>query len=106
MPSPAAAPTALRNDDREPAASGVRPLILDLPTENIAELAVRAQQLGDVIPLWYGEGDLVTPDFVREAAKEALDEGWTFYVPNMRGLPALSDALSAYQSSLHGVPIG
>jgi aspartate aminotransferase len=96
----------LRNEPQDAAANHIRPLIRDLPTENIAELAVRAQQLGDVIPLWYGEGDLVTPAFVREAAKQALDEGRTFYIPTMRGLPALSEALSAYQSALHGVPIG
>jgi aspartate aminotransferase len=96
----------LRNEPQHAAANHIRPLIRDLPTENIAELAVRAQQLGDVIPLWYGEGDLVTPEFVREAAKQALDEGRTFYIPNMRGMPALSEALSAYQSALHGVPIG
>jgi aspartate/methionine/tyrosine aminotransferase len=96
----------LRNEPQNPAAKQIRPLIQDLRTENIAELAVRAQALGDVIPLWYGEGDLVTPEFVRSAAKQALDEGRTFYIPNMRGLPALSEALAAYQSALHGVPIG
>lgn len=103
MPSAA---SLLRNDDRDAAVLGARPLIRDLPTENIAELAVRAQQLGEVIPLWYGEGDLVTPDYVRDAAKAALDAGMTFYIPNMRGLPALSEALAAYQSKLHGVPLG
>ena len=42
---------------------------MDLQTENIAELAVRARSIPDVITLWYGEGDLVTPDFIRDAAK-------------------------------------
>jgi aspartate/methionine/tyrosine aminotransferase len=79
--------------------------VQDLPTENIAELAVRAQQLTGVIPLWYGEGDLVTPAFIRDAAKSALDEGMTFYIPNMRGAPGLTQALSEYQTQLHGVPI-
>jgi len=98
-------PQLLRNapDARDvPAASRVRALVQDLPTENIAELAVRARQLGDVIPLWYGEGDLVTPAFIRDAAKAALDEGLTFYVPDMRGAPALTEALAAYQTRLHG----
>jgi aspartate aminotransferase len=99
-------PHLLRNEPRQPAVTHVRPLVQDLPTENIAELAVRAQQLNGVIPLWYGEGDLVTPDFIRNAAKSALDEGMTFYIPNMRGAPALSEALSEYQTRLHGVPIG
>jgi aspartate aminotransferase len=96
----------LRNEHPHPARTSIRPLIQDLSTENIAGLAVRAQQLSDVIPLWYGEGDLVTPEFIRDAAKSALDEGMTFYIPNMRGLPALSEALADYQTKLHGVPIG
>ena len=57
------------------ARDAVRPQITDLPMENIAEMAVRAQQLGDVIPLWYGEGDMVTPAFIRDAAKAAFDAG-------------------------------
>jgi aspartate aminotransferase len=80
----------------------IRPQIMDLQTENIAELAVRAKAIPDVITLWYGEGDLVTPEFIREAAKAALDAGQTFYVPDMRGLPALTEALSAYLTRLHG----
>jgi len=80
----------------------IRTQIMDLETENIAELAVRAQSLSDVITLWYGEGDLVTPDFIRDAAKASLDAGDTFYVPDMRGLPALTEALSAYLTALHG----
>ena len=51
---------------------GIRAQIRDLHTENIADLAMRARELGDVIPLWYGEGDMVTPAFIRDAAKAAL----------------------------------
>jgi aspartate aminotransferase len=81
---------------------GVRAQIRDLHTENIASLAERAHELGDVIALWYGEGDVVTPAFIRDAAKTALDEGLTFYIPNMRGYGPLNEALSDYQSRLHG----
>jgi aspartate aminotransferase len=88
------------------ARDAVRPQITDLPMENIAEMAVRAQQLGDVIPLWYGEGDVVTPAFIRDAAKAAFDAGMTFYIPNMRGYGPLSEGLAAYQSKLHGRDIG
>lgn len=82
--------------------SGVSASIRDLPSENIADLAFRAASLQDVIPLWYGEGDLVTPSFIRDAAKAALDGGMTFYIPDMKGLPALTQALSDYQSRIHG----
>jgi aspartate/methionine/tyrosine aminotransferase len=84
---------------------GIRAQIRDLRTENIALLAARARELGGVIPLWFGEGDIVTPPFIREAAKQALDKGTTFYIPNMRGHAPLIEALSAYQSDLHGKPI-
>ena len=84
---------------------GIRAQIRDLYTENIANLALRAHELGDVIALWYGEGDMVTPAFIRDAAKAAFDEGLTFYIPNMRGYPPLNDALSDYQSRLHGQPV-
>jgi aspartate/methionine/tyrosine aminotransferase len=80
----------------------IRPQIMDLQMENIAELAMRARAIPDVITLWYGEGDLVTPAFIREAARASLDAGDTFYVPDMRGLPGLTEALSAYQTKLHG----
>jgi aspartate aminotransferase len=84
---------------------GIRAQIRDLRTENIANLAVRARELGDVIALWYGEGDVVTPAFIRDAAKAALDDGLTFYIPDTRGHAPLNEALSEYQSRLHGKAI-
>jgi aspartate aminotransferase len=96
----------IRNTLAASPASHIRPQIQDLVTDNIAELAKRARTLGDVAPLWFGEGDLVTPGFIRDAAKQALDDGRTFYVPSMNGIPALATALSDYQTRLHGRPIG
>ena len=86
---------------------GIRAQIRDLHTETIANLALRARELGDVIALWYGEGDMVTPAFIRDAAKAAFDEGLTFYIPNMRGHGPLNEALSEYQTRIHGqhIPI-
>jgi len=92
------------NTERFPPLKGIRAQVQDLRTENIAQLALKARELGGVIPLWYGEGDIVTPDFIRDAAKAALDGGNTFYIPNMRGLPSLNEALSQYQERLHGRP--
>lgn len=83
-----------------------RPLIRDLDVENIADLATRAQAIPNVMTLWYGEGDVVTPGFIRDAAKASLDAGATFYEPDMRGTPQLVGALSAYQTRLHGREIG
>ncbi len=35
----------------------------------------------DVINLSIGEPDFATPDFVKDAAKKAIDENWTYYTP-------------------------
>ena len=35
----------------------------------------------DVINLSIGEPDFPTPDFIKDAAKKALDENWTYYTP-------------------------
>jgi aspartate/methionine/tyrosine aminotransferase len=53
-----------------------------------------------VLPFWFGEPDEVTPAFIRDAARAALDEGDTFYTHNY-GIPPLREALAAYVSALH-----
>lgn len=53
--------------------------------------------LGDpsIIPLWFGESDLVTPGFIRDAAKDALDKGRTFYTTS-HGIMPLREAIRAF----------
>ncbi len=48
----------------------------------------------DVINLSFGEPDFHTPDFIKEAAKKALDENYTYYTP-VPGYPELRKAISA-----------
>ncbi len=48
-----------------------------------------------------GESDRVTPEFIREAATQALSRGATFYTHNL-GIAPLRDALAGYVGSLHG----
>jgi len=48
-----------------------------------------------LIPLWYGESDLPTPDFIRAAAKRALDDGMTFYTP-ARGVLRLRESIRGW----------
>jgi len=59
-------------------------------------------RIGDptVIPLWFGEGDVVTPAFIREAAKQALDDGFTFY-GHTRGRSELREAVKSYLERLY-----
>ena len=53
------------------------------------ELAAEGHQ---VISLSLGEPDFDTPDHIKEAAKQALDDGYTKYTP-VPGLPELRDAI-------------
>lgn len=47
----------------------------------------------DVISLSVGEPDFNTPDFVKDAAKRAIDENYSFYTP-VAGYPDLLQAIS------------
>ncbi|MCY3575559.1 MAG: pyridoxal phosphate-dependent aminotransferase [Chloroflexota bacterium] len=79
-----------------------RPTVQALQTSLIRKLANAAMHHADVIPLWFGESDTVTPAFIREAAKDAIDEGQTFYQPNL-GIPPLREALAEYMNRLYGI---
>src|SRR5947207_294200 len=83
-------------------ASLSRAIAQDLQETGISEVAMTVFGDRDVVPLWFGEGDLVTPDFVREAAAKGLQAGETFYTWQ-RGLPELRAALSAYTERLYGI---
>lgn len=52
---------------------------------------LRSQGL-DIISLSIGEPDFHTPDFIKDAAKKALDENWTAYPP-ISGYPELKEAI-------------
>ncbi len=81
----------------------IRTAIRDLETSRIAEIS--ALGIGDpaVIPLWYGEGDLPTPDFIGAAATAALNAGHTFYT-HKAGLPELRETIAQYQGGLYARP--
>lgn len=53
-----------------------------------------AAQGHDVISLSLGEPDFVTPTHIINAAKKALDDGYTFYTP-VAGIPELKQAICA-----------
>jgi aspartate/methionine/tyrosine aminotransferase len=86
-------------------ASLSRAVAHDLEETGISEVAMSVFGDPDVVPLWFGEGDLVTPDFVRAAAAEGLRAGETFYTWQ-RGLPPLRAALASYTERLYGIECG
>ena len=56
----------------------------------------------DVINLSVGEPDFFTPDHIKEAAKQAVDNNFSFYSP-VPGYPALRNAICAKLQSENGL---
>ncbi len=83
----------------------IRARIAGLEPQRIVEVSTLGHGDSRVVPLWFGEGDLATPDFISEAAAAALRAGETFYTPK-RGIPELREAIAAYMSDLYRVEIG
>ena len=77
-----------------------RLVVQSLEASRIREVANVGIGRSDVLPFWFGEPDQVTPAFIRDAAKAALDDGDTFYTSNY-GIPPLREAIARYCSRLH-----
>ncbi len=77
-------------------------------TETAFEVLVRARALEakgrSIIHLEIGEPDFDTPRHIVEAAKEALDQGWTHYGPT-QGLPELREAIAEHVSATRGIDV-
>jgi len=77
-----------------------------LGTETAFDMLAKAKALEakgkEVIHLEIGEPDFDTPKNIREAAKKALDEGWTHYGP-APGLPELRAAIAQDAGKLRGL---
>ncbi len=82
--------------------------VADIGTETAFEAAARARAVESsgrhVIHLEIGEPDFDTPAHIREAAKRALDAGWTHYTPSP-GIPELREAIAADASRRKGFPV-
>jgi aspartate aminotransferase len=73
-----------------------------VPHSRIRELAEIAMTMDGVLRLYFGESNLPTPDYIKQAACRAMSEGYTFYTENA-GLPSLRRAIAANYQRLQGV---
>lgn len=73
------------------------------PESGIVAVINYARGREGLIPMWAGEGDLATPEFICAAASASLMAGETFYTWQ-RGLPELRQALADYTARLYGRP--
>ena len=85
--------------------SPIRPAIRDLRPSGITQVTALGLGNPDILPLWFGETDLVTPPFIRQAAVKALEDGRTFYT-NARGILPLREAIRDFHQRTLGADIG
>ena len=71
--------------------------INSLSESQTISMAKKARELGakgiKVINLSFGEPDFQTPQFIKDAAKKAIDDGYSFYTP-VSGYPELRSAIA------------
>jgi aspartate aminotransferase len=71
--------------------------IVSLSESQTIAMAKKARELvaqgRDVINLSFGEPDFQTPQYIKDAAKQAIDDGFTFYTP-VAGYPELRQAIA------------
>ena len=80
----------------------------DLGTETAFEVLARARQLEregrHIIHLQIGEPDFDTPEHIKQAAKDALDKGFTHYGPSA-GQMELREAIARHQTKTQGYTV-
>ena len=83
------------------------PLAQNLSTvapSRIRELSDIAFTMDDVFKLHFGESDMPTPEYIKAAACQAMNEGYTFYSDNA-GLLSLREAIAKKYFELHDVKV-
>ena len=91
-------------DDAMTRKSPIRPAIAALEPSGITKVTALGLGNPDILPLWFGETDLVTPPFIRQAAARALEDGRTFYT-NARGILPLREAIRDFHKRTIGADI-
>jgi len=67
-------------------------------------LAEIAMGMDGVLRLYFGESNLPTPDYIKQAAVRAMQDGFTFYTENA-GLPSLRRAIAENYRRLQSVEL-
>lgn len=79
-----------------------------LGTETAFEVLARARALEaqgrDIVHMEIGEPDFDTPANIIEAAKQALDDGYTHYTP-AAGIPYVRQTVADYVAETRGIPV-
>ena len=83
----------------------LRPAVDNLEGSLIRKVAETNIGRDDLIPLWFGEPDLPTPLYIKDAVVKAIADDHVFYAQN-RGIPELREAIADYSENMIGRQIG
>src|SRR3954462_11847449 len=78
--------------------------VQQVPYSRIRELAENAMAMNGVLKLYFGESNQPTPQYIKEAAIQALADGYTFYTENA-GLPSLRRAVADHYRTMQQVSL-
>ncbi len=87
----------------DPLLRSLRPEAALLPESGISTVVNHSRGKRGLIPLWLGEGDQATPEFIVKAAQDSLAAGETFYT-SLAGVPDLREAIARYMTRHYGQP--
>lgn len=82
------------------AIDGLKSNAIDIAGSITRKLANKAMGIEGVIPLWFGEPNQPTPQFIYQAASDAMQRGETFYTQGL-GRPYLREAIAKYSNQLY-----
>ncbi len=80
------------------------PSLKTVQASRIRELADVAFGMEGVLRLHFGESNLPTPQYIKDAAAQAMSEGYTYYTENA-GLSSLRQAIARKYVDLHDVQL-
>ncbi|WP_031498454.1 pyridoxal phosphate-dependent aminotransferase [Bryobacter aggregatus] len=82
----------------------IAPIAASVPYSRVRAIAELAMTMEHVYPLYFGESNLPTPEFIKRALDRAVRDGFTYYTSNA-GLLSLREALARYYVDKHGVSL-
>lgn len=82
----------------------IAPIAASVPYSRVRAIAEIAMRMENVYPLYFGESNLPTPDFIKQALDKAVRDGFTYYTSNA-GLLSLRETIASYYAANHAVKL-
>jgi len=82
----------------------IAPIAESVPYSRVRAIAEIAMTMEKVYPLYFGESNLPTPEFIKRALDKAVRDGFTYYTSNA-GLMSLREMIARHYAEKHQVKL-